>query len=541
MLSGWSLQQKTAYAELVRRDYSLFVKYLWDAIEPGTPLTWNWHIDAVCQALSRVATGEIQRLVICIPPGTMKSTLVSAMLDPWIWLTRPEERTLTASYDASLATRDNVKARRIVESDKYQELVRLLVPLGYQAWGFTDDQNQKTYFETTRGGFRQIVTVGGGATGKRGDKTIVDDPHKLLDILQAAPSRQLELVQEVREWYNNVFNSRLNDMATGRQIVIMQRVHMEDLAGSLIASGRYHVLQLPMEYDPDIADPADIRTEPGELLFPSKFTADVVDSLKRTMLPEQYAAQYGQAPVPSEGGLVRKEWCSNRYQWRPEWQTNTALPKFKRLVLSGDTAVKAKQLSDPSVFTLWGQSESNNLYLLLVWRKRLEYADLEPAVENLIRELNPSITLIEDAASGAQLASRLERAGYKIMRMQPYADKYVRMSSQTPWFHSSKVWFPTNDCPWLADYLKELGLFPQVKHDDQVDSTSQALKYFDDFKDGFSYAIAGGGEYVDSEGNVTKIEDEDEYMASLSSRLMGFVMPGEHRSYHEPGGFVVGD
>jgi len=529
MQPGWNHKQKVAYAELIRRDYALFVRYLWDVIEPGTPLTWNWHIDVVCEALGKVAEGEITKLVICIPPGSMKSTLVSAMYDPWIWLTRPEERTLTASYDASLAIRDNVKARRIVDSEKYQELIQLLTEVGRPAWKFSDDQNQKTFYENSRGGFKQVVTVGGGATGKRGDKTIVDDPHKLLDILLAAPERQLELVKEVREWYNNVFNSRLNDLATGKQIVIMQRVHMEDLAGSLIAQGNYHVLQLPMEYDPNKAYPGDPRTVEGELLFPAKFSQEVVQSLKTTMLPEQYAAQYGQSPVPAGGGLVRKEWCQNRYSYTSEWQTNRTLPKMKRLILSGDTAVKAKQINDPSVFLLWGQSEQNNIYLLDLWKKRLEYADLEPAVFQLVPQWGPDLTLLEDAASGSQLASKLERAGFKVLRIQPHDDKYVRMSKQTPWFHTNKVWFPTDNCPWLADYFKELWLFPQVTHDDQVDATSQALQYFDDVKDDtFTYAVAGGGEYVDQDGNVEL--DKDEYLAELQ-RSIGFLMPGDLPRY----------
>lgn len=545
MLPTWNLRQRAAYAQLLRRDYSLFVRYMWNVLEPSTPLVWNWHLNAIAKKLGQLHRGEILKLVICIPPGTAKSLMVSAMLDPWIWLTNPSERTLTSSYDINLATRDNVKARQIVDSEKYKEVLRLLTPEGEEPWEFRSDQNEKRFYVNTRLGHREVVTVNGGATGKRGDKTIVDDPHKLGDIIQAPPARQLELVMEVRNWYKNVFNSRLNDQATGKRVVIMQRVHQEDLAGALIAEGEYDTLILPMEYDPAIADPEDPRTEPGELLFPAKFPQHVVDQFKRDMLPEQYAAQYGQSPIPAEGGLIHKEWCTQRYKWEPDWRENKALPKFVRVALSIDTAVKPKQINDPSVALLWGQAQNNDVYLLAIWVKRLEYAYLEPALKNVIDNLQPHITLIEDAASGAQLVSKYKLWGYKVHPVVPNQDKYVRMSQQTPWFHTNKVWFPTNDCPGIVDYFKELWLFPQVKHDDQVDATSQALAYFDENKVEFKHELVGGGVHVDHRGVVTRLPE----LPPDVPTYLGFLLPGQAARYQretealvlEPkSGFVLG-
>lgn len=507
MPKEWSLEQKVEYAELLRRSYPDFVRYMWDIVEPGTKLVWNWHLDVICQRLQEVAEGKIRDLVICVPPGTMKSSLTSVFYDPWVWLSTPEERTLVASHDLPLVTRDNVKSRRVVKSDKYQEVRNLLTLLGHLPWDFAPDQNQKQYYENTRGGFRQGVTVGGGGTGKRGDKRVTDDPHKIKELLDATPERQMELVNEVKEWYNNVFNSRLNDLATGKSILIMQRVHEEDLASDCLKDPAYTTLVLPMCYDPDIADPLDPRTEPGELLFPAKFTQEVVDKLKRTMLPDQWEAQYQQRPIPAKGGLVKRDWCNNRYQWTPEFLSNHSLPPMRRLLVSMDTANKAKKLNDPSVFGLWGEDASSNLYLLDLFKDRLEYADLEPRAVSFLTKYHPHMTVIEDAASGAQLLSRLSRAGFRVFGEQPFSDKHARMAVQTPWFQTGKVWLPSDDCPWMLEYLLELWRFPQVKHDDQVDMTSQALKYFFDNPIGtFEYRVSSAEGYGDEAHTVEVYE-----------------------------------
>lgn len=495
---------RVEHAEKVRRSYALFVQHLWDTVEPGTKLVWNWHLDAMCTRLEQVARGEIQNLVICVPPGTMKSSLTSVFYDPWCWLTDPTTKTLVGSHDLPLVTRDNVKARRVLQSEKYQQLRADLTHLGYADWTFAPDQNQKQYFENTRAGFRQGITVGSGGTGKRGDKRVVDDPHKILELLLAAPHRQMEILKETVDWYNNVFNSRLNDLATGRSVVIMQRVHEEDLAGYLIKDPTYVSLVLPMCFDPDNADPLDQRTQAGELLFPAKFTQEVVDRLRRTMLPDQWAAQYEQKPIPATGGLIKKEWCNQRYRWQPDWRSNLALPQFRRLIISGDTANKAKKLSDPSVFGLWGEDNRGDLYLLDLFRERLEYADLEPRVEAYIQRHAPNITVIEDAASGAQLKSMLSRRGYMVWGEQPFQDKHVRMAAQTPWFHTGKIWLPDENAPFIAAYLHELWSFPQSANDDQVDMTSQALKYFFEHPIGtFEYRVSSGIGYGEEDQEET--------------------------------------
>ncbi len=523
--SSWTLEQKVMRAELLRRSYADFVQYMWDTVEPGTKLVWNWHLDAICRRLQEVSEGKIQNLVICVPPGTAKSSMTSVFWDPWVWLSEPEERTLVASVDLSVVVRDNVKSRRVIQSEKYRELRNLLTQLGHVPWDFAPDQNQKQYYENTRGGFRQGVTVAGNSIGKRGDKRVTDDPHKLADILKATPERQAELVSEVCEWYTNAFNSRLNDLSTGKSVVIMQRLHEEDLASLCLKDPSYTSLVLPMLFDPDIADPLDPRKEPGELLFPGKFPQHTVDKLKRDMLPQQWEAQYQQRPIPAKGGLIRQEWCQQRYKWQPSWQTNTALPRFRRIIASFDTANKAKKLNDPSVLGLWGEDERGNLYLLDIFKDRLEYADLEPRAVRFIQENKPNLTVIEDAASGAQLLSRLRRDGFLVLGDQPYQDKHSRMAVQTPWFQTGKIWLPDDSAPFIQDYLLELWRFPQVKHDDQVDMTSQALKYFFDNQIGtFEYRISSGIGYGD--GPVEAPVPEDVWGAvrgKSASDLLGML------------------
>lgn len=509
MPADWTLEQKVAKAELLRRSYADFVKYMWDTVEPGTKLVWNWHLDVICRRLQEVAEGKIRNLVICVPPGTAKSSMTSVFYDPWVWLSEPEERTLVASVDLTVVVRDNVKSRRVIGSEKYQEVRNLLTLLGHNPWTFAPDQNQKQYYENTRGGFRQGVTVAGNSIGKRGDKRVTDDPHKLADLLKATPERQAELVAEVCEWYTNAFNSRLNDLATGKSVVIMQRLHEEDLAALCLRDPSYTSVVLPMLFDPEIADPLDPRTEPGELLFPAKFSAEVVEKLRKDMLPQQWEAQYQQRPIPAKGGLVKQDWCQQRYRWQPDWRTNLALPQFRRIVASMDTANKAKKLNDPSVLGLWGEDTRGNLYLLDLVKERLEYADLEPRAIRFLQEHRPNITVIEDAASGAQLLSRLRREGFLVFGDQPYQDKHSRMAVQTPWFHTGRIWLPDDAAPWIQEYLLELWRFPQVKHDDQVDMTSQALKYFFDNQiSAFDYRISSGIGYGDEPADEPEMIDE---------------------------------
>ena len=432
---------------------------------------------------------------------THNSSLTSVFWDAWEWLSHPHSKTLVASYDMSLVVRDNMKCRRIVESAEYKEILGLLTDienagrpsnLQQRPWGMAPDQNQKSYFENARGGFRQCVTVGGSATGKRGDKTVVDDPVKILDLIRAEPKRRVELMAEVRGWFDNVFRSRLNDLDSGKRVVIMQRVHETDLAGYLDQLPDWHVLRLPMMFEPGArADPDDPRTEAGELLFPEKFSADAIEVMRRSMTPDQWLAQYQQAPIPAEGKLIKQEYLRNRYKWvAGHWKSNPNLPPMKRVSLHFDFAQKARHSSDPSVGMTMGEGPNHEVYILDVWRVRKEYAVMEPAVlgdmetglPGLLDSMQPHVVTFEDTAMGTAMGSTAttKQRRKNIVMVQPVNSKYIRMSTQTPWLSGGHVWFPDDLCPWMMELVTEMLAFPDCANDDQVDALSQGLQYLFD-------------------------------------------------------------
>ncbi len=273
-------------AEGVRRSLGAFVREAWSVLEPGTQFVPNWHIDAICAHLEAITAGELNRLIVNIPPRHMKSLAVTVFWPCWEWLSRPETRWLFASYAQTLSTRDSLKCRRLIErpgSDDprrpaaektlierigYSGLVSLICEMrGEQPWELTGDQSTKQRFENSRTGYRIATSVGGAATGEGGDRVVCDDPHK-------ADEAQSDLTREsVLEWWDQTMSTRLNQPRSGAMVIVMQRLHERDLTGHLVERGFEH-LCLPAEYEPShpFAWPEDPRIADGELLCPSAST-----------------------------------------------------------------------------------------------------------------------------------------------------------------------------------------------------------------------------------------------------------------------------
>ncbi len=294
-------------AELARRSFADFVRQAWDVVEPAAPLIWGRHMDALCDHLQAVAEGRIRNLLINIPPGHSKSLAVSVLWPAWMWTRRPEWRGLFSSYAGDLAIRDSVKCRTLVESDWYQAAFM-------RGWELSSDQNVKSYFQNTRMGFRAALSVGGKTTGFRGDAVVVDDPLNAVDAHSKA-ARDAAI-----RWFDQAMGNRLNDLRKGVRVVIMQRLHQEDLSGHLLEAGGWEHLCLPTEFEPKRRGATcigwkDWRAEPGELLFPDLFPEDVIAAEKRRLGALGFAGQHQQRPSPAEGNLFLEE--SGRNHTRP--------------------------------------------------------------------------------------------------------------------------------------------------------------------------------------------------------------------------------
>lgn len=266
-------------AELAKRYLHDFIIQAWPLVEPDTPLSWNWHLDELCAVLEAVTRGEITRVVINVPPGTAKSLTVSIFWPAWEWASNPGLRYLTASYGAHLTIRDNLRLRAVVTSPWYQRHYGLRL---------SGDQNSKVRFDTTAGGWRIATSVGGVGTGEHPDRIVIDDP------LTADQARSDAERRTASDWFDRTISTRgvVRDVRT---VVIMQRLHEEDLAGHLLGKGGWEQVRFPMRFDPKHADPRDHRTKAGELLWPELFDETRVRQLEYDLGP--YGCTPAESPV----------------------------------------------------------------------------------------------------------------------------------------------------------------------------------------------------------------------------------------------------
>jgi predicted phage terminase large subunit-like protein len=451
------------YRMLLRADLGTFVQRCFAELNPATVLSWNWHIDAIVAKLDACRRGEIRRLIINVPPRSMKSICASVAFPAFLLGHDPSVQIICASYGQDLADKLGRDTRSIMQTGWYA-----------QAFGqrLAAVRPSAQEIATTGQGYRLATSIGGTLTGRGGDFLIIDDPLKPEE---AASDTQRE---RVNEWYDSTVFSRQNDKKRGCIIVIMQRLHEDDLIGHLLERYDWDVLSFPAIAEQDevfeITTPLGRYTHTravGDILHPDREPKEVLDELRRTLGEYNFAGQYQQSPRPFGGGMVKEEWFSS--------STDETKPAaFERIIQSWDTASKVTELSDYSVCTTWGATDCDVYYLLDVYRAKLEYPALKLKVKELHARWKPQTVLIEDKASGIQLIQDLRSEGlYAATPYKPQAEKVMRMLAQTPTIEQGKVYLPEL-AHWRADYIKELTSFPKAKHDDQADSTAQALEWF---------------------------------------------------------------
>jgi predicted phage terminase large subunit-like protein len=442
---------------LLRNDIRAFIHKVFTTLCPGQDYERSWHIDAIAHQLERVRRGEITRLIINMPPRSLKSITSSVALPAFALGLDPTRRFICVSYSAELAKKHSNDFRAVVESPWY----RALFP-GMRI----GQKDSEIEIETTARGSRLATSVGGTLTGRGGQIIIIDDPLKPDDAYSEAKRNG------ANEWYINTLLSRLDDKRTGAIVIVMQRVHMDDLTGFVLSlSDEWEVLNLPAiaEVDEDIPISA-TETYPrkaGEALSPLREPLPVLENLKLQLGSDAFSAQYQQMPVPPGGAMIKRDWI----------QRYTDLPsEYGRsfILQSWDTASKGGPENDFSVCTTWLVTRNRRWYLLHVWRKRVDYPELKAAVRNLAARHSARRVLVEDAGAGTSLVQELRGEVDGILAVKPDRDKVTRMSVVSAKFESGLVFFPER-APWLADLEAELFAFPGSRHDDQCDSVSQAL------------------------------------------------------------------
>jgi predicted phage terminase large subunit-like protein len=448
-------------AALLWHDLASFALRAFRELNPRTLFAMNWHIELIAAQLAAVRAGRIRRLLVNLPPRHLKSHLASVAFPAWCLGHQPSAQILCVSYAQDLADKLSRDCRRIITSDWYQGLFSTRLSPRHQA---------VPEFETTAQGSRVATSVGGVLTGRGADIIVIDDPLK--------PEEALSQIQRqaANEWYDHTLYSRLNDKLAGAIVLIMHRLHEDDLAGHVLAQEPWEVVRLPAIAEDDERHPVEtvfgrqsFGRRDGEALHPEREPTDMLDQIRRTIGEYNFAGQYQQMPAPQGGGMIKAAWFRS-------YAANEQPDRFDRIVQSWDTANKATELADFSVCTTWG-IKGKDLFLLHVRRKRMEYPELKRAVCEQCEAFGATVVLIEDKASGTQLIQELVHEGlHAVTRYQPQVDKIMRMHAQTAMIENGFVHLP-KDAAWLPEYLHELTVFPKGKHDDQVDSTAQMLDW----------------------------------------------------------------
>jgi len=444
----------------LRHRFDLFVRRCFLTLNPGKTFKENWHHHAIYDTLSQVRHGDLTRLIINIQPRSLKSLIVSIAYPAFVLGHDPRKRIYVISYGDDLADKHSSDFRAIVESDWYKR-------------AFPHMRIKKSLVDavaTTEGGYRRSTTVMGALTGLGGDLFILDDPQKAVDAQSEARRNS------INQWFSNTLISRLDDKKTGAIVIVMQRVHMNDLCGHVTeASDEWTTLSLSAIAEADervqIAPDKFHYRKAGEALQPDHEPIEVLEKLQRAIPPDIFAAQYQQCPVPEGGAMILREWF--RYYERHELPKRTYRSK---VLLSVDTAAKDGAQNDWSVCTAW-LLHQNLYYLLDLVRGRFDYPRLKKMVIAQAELHRPSIVLVEDASTGMALAQELKKLLHMAVKPVPVErDKKGRMYVQQEKFYKGQVLFPKG-APFLNELERELLAFPNSPHDDQVDSISQALNH----------------------------------------------------------------
>ncbi|BBI21789.1 hypothetical protein EKJ_26360 [Qipengyuania flava] len=455
------LNEDKVLSAMRRQHFELFLIKAFETLHPGDrPLDLAWYLKSICHALVEIRNGQELRLVITVPPRHLKSVTASVAFVAWVLGHDPKAKIMVASYSQDLARHHSNQTRMIMESDWYRK--------DFPAARISERGNRALEIETTAGGVRKAVSVGGSITGFGADIIIVDD------CMKADEARSPTIRQELRNWFDNTLLSRLNDKASGRIISIQQRLHEDDLPAYMLEKGYRH-LNLPAiaEREEEIligGGRAHTRL-PGDLLNPARESRQTLEQLRRDLGPVVFSAQYQQEPVSAEGNMIRLEWFGTYDERLPRW-------RFSKVVQSWDTGMTSAPTSDYSVCTTWGfEREDCRWHLLDVYRARLDFPDLKRAAIELWRTWSADAVIVEKAASGHGLFQDLKASGpFQPILIDPVSSKEERFNGCLAEVEAGHFILP-REAFWLDAFLQELRAFPHGKHDDQVDSFSQFVKY----------------------------------------------------------------
>jgi predicted phage terminase large subunit-like protein len=443
-----------------RTHFGAFTYKAFEALNPGQRPIPNWHIDAICHQIQQMVSGEVRRrLVLNLPPRTLKSFIVSVAFPAWLLGRVPSTRIICASYADELAAKFSRDCGTLIETPFYKRV--------FAKTRLNPKKAAEGEFETSRRGSRLATSVGGTLTGRGGNVLIVDDPIKAADA-DSEVARRAAI-----DWFRNTALSRLDDPVESLVCIAMQRLHVDDPSGILIEQG------WPKLVIPAIAiEPADYRLSEdeiyhrpaGQLLQPQRDDPAAIEGLKREIGSRIFAAQYQQNPTPPDGNMIKAAWLG-RYDTAPERRT------FQRVVLSCDPAGKAGIHNDYTAIAVVGVRDKS-LHVLEVSRGHWTVMQMRKQIVALAAQWQVDLVIVEDTSSGMGLIQLLrEVPGLDVVGRKPDTDKVTRMSRQQGRFEAGRILLPA-EALWLADFENELLAFPGGRYDDQIDALLLFLDWF---------------------------------------------------------------
>ncbi|MCA9508978.1 MAG: phage terminase large subunit [Myxococcales bacterium] len=438
-----------------------FIELSWHQIEPSKQYIAGWHIDAICEHLEAISKGQLKRLVINIPPGCMKSLTACVFWPAWVWTFKPETKWIYASYSMALSRRDNLRMRRLIESEWYRlRFGQVFKPL--------DDNWGTAKFVNDQAGFRLCTSVDGTVTGEHADVQVCDDPIKPQDISKTSLSNCLE-------WWNETMSSRLVDFEKSARVIIMQRLHVNDLAGEMLRTGGYDHLCLPMEFERRTVCTTSIgfkdpRIEEKALLWPGRCSTESVSEIKKGIGSERgIAAQLQQHPVPHSGAIFKRQ-AIQLYEKTPSTPT---------IISSWDCTFKETG-SSYVVGQVWGVTDNCEHYVLIDQvRKRMSFSETLSAIRKIAMNYpQSSAHIIEEKANGSAIIDMLRDEIAGLRAVLPEGGKEARAHAVEGLWSSKKILLPDHKiAPWIDEFIREVLEFPSSINDDQVDAMTQALTW----------------------------------------------------------------
>lgn len=464
-----------------REDFTAFIEKTFKIVTPGVEFKYNWHLHAIGEYLTACYKGQIKRLIINIPPRSLKSISCSVAWPAWLLGKDPTSKIMAASYSLPLSLKHSLDCRFMIESDWYKQC--------FPGTVIASDQNQKSVYITTQRGFRYATSVGGTTTGQGANFLILDDT------MNATEAQSQTVRESTLTWIQQTWMSRLNDKNDGVMLLIEQRLHEKDATGFLLETGDWEHLELPAVFNKKtIIQVGNFKKEvqEGELLHEARESREQLESLKKTMGTYAFSAQYLLAPQVDGGGLFKRDWFKYYSHKKPT-------PKFEYVIQSYDTAFTDKTFNDPTAFTAWGvfslgEGKGFGVMLIDAWQAFLEYPELRKKAQDEYRTVygaeegrRPDAVLIEKKGSGITLCQDLIRGGIPVRAYNPgRADKVQRAHSVTYLLENGLIYLPESNklsgrtYSWAEEVVNQLCSFPMAEHDDFVDSTVQAWQLLRD-------------------------------------------------------------